>query len=163
MTKAADLTNKRFGRLFVLSRSKSDKAGRTMWNCWCDCGKDTLVQGKRLSSGHTQSCGCLHAEVLLASSTTHGMHGTKTYNSWYGMIGRCGRATHSKFKDYGGRGIKVCEQWKSFANFLADMGERPEGTTIDRIDVNGNYEPGNCRWADAKTQRANRRDSKAVA
>lgn len=159
MTKPTDLTNKRFGRLFVVEREANDKNGRATWRCWCDCGKETVVQGKKLGNGHTQSCGCLGAEARLIASTIHGMCHTRTYTSWYAMLGRCNRKTHHKFTSYGGRGITVCASWHKFENFLADMGERPDGMTIDRIDVNGNYEPGNCRWADAKTQRANRRDT----
>ena len=159
-----DLTNKRFGRLFVVGLSHvTDGKKRAYWQTWCDCGAEKNIRADHLTSGVVQSCGCMRKERAAAASTlaclTHGMTGTPTYRSWAMMKVRCLNKENHKFPDYGGRGIRICERWHSFDAFLADMGPRPPGTSLDRIDVNGNYEPGNCRWADAKTQRANRRDT----
>lgn len=160
-----DLTNKRFGRMFVvgIDHVSDDGRRRTYWRCWCDCGAEKAVRDDHLRGGLTESCGCLRKERAAVASTLaclkHGLVGTQTYRSWSGMVQRCANPKNPKFADYGGRGIRVCDRWLDFENFLADMGVSPAGFSIDRIDVNGNYEPGNCRWADAKTQRANRRDS----
>lgn len=167
MNRYSDLTNKRFGRLFVVGLDRITGAEkRVYWTCWCDCCAEKAIRSDGLMSGAVQSCGCLRKERAAAATKLaclkHGMCNTGTYRSWSQMKVRCQAPANHKFKDYGGRGIKVCDRWQSFENFLADMGVRPDGTSIDRIDVNGNYEPGNCRWADAKTQRANRRDSKKV-
>lgn len=167
MARYRDLTNKRFGRLFVVALHKVTERKRVYWQCWCDCGKEKSIRSDGLTSGAVQSCGCLGVEVRSAAtalrSFRHGMVGSPTYRSWSQMKVRCQVPTNHKFKDYGGRGITVCDRWQSFANFLVDMGDRPPGTSLDRINNDGNYEPGNCRWADAKTQRNNRRDSKVGA
>lgn len=172
MARYHDLTNARFGRLLVVALDHLEGAKkRAYWACRCDCGTEKAIRADGLMSGVVQSCGCLGREKRTAASaaatTTHGVTKGRrseqrqppTYRSWAMMKVRCLNEKNHKFKDYGGRGIAVCAEWNKFENFLADMGERPAGTTLDRIDVNGNYEPGNCRWADAKTQRANRRDS----
>jgi hypothetical protein len=109
--------------------------------------------------GRTQSCGCLRNEVTVQRSTKHGHTGTSIYWTWGDMVGRCTNPKHKRYADYGGRGITVCDRWRDFANFLADMGERPPGMELDRIDNDRGYEPGNCRWADRSTQAKNRRPS----
>lgn len=166
MKRRFDLIGARFGRLFVHNAAPdlvTPRRTRAQWLCWCDCGREVTVRSDHLASGAVQSCGCFGAERRRAASSIanfkHGMVGTQTYRSWSGMVQRCTNPKNPKFDAYGGRGISVCPRWFEFSNFLADMGPSPEGHSIDRIDVNGNYEPGNCRWADAVTQRANRRDS----
>lgn len=145
----------RFGRLAVIDWTPADK-GRTRVVTVCDCGTVKTIWKHNLTSGHTLSCGCLHRERTSEARKTHGQShgggkkGTPTYKSWSSMKWRCG-----KTKSY--EQVKVCERWQSFENFLADMGERPEGTTLDRIDPEGDYEPSNCRWATPAEQAQNRK------
>ncbi|WP_199570603.1 hypothetical protein [Streptomyces murinus] len=123
--------------------------------CRCDCGNDHSLLFKEW--GRTQSCGCLRNERSAERLTRHGHKSSPLYASWAQMIQRCTNPDHKQWANYGGRGITVCERWLDFPNFLADMGERPAGLTLDRIDNNRSYEPGNCRWADVSTQNSNRR------
>lgn len=144
----------RYGRLVV---TVERKPGERRIQARCDCGKDHSVLLQQW--GRSKSCGCFRTEQLVARSTTHGHSGTSIYWTWADMINRCTNPTHHHWAGYGGRGITVCERWRTFANFLADMGERPEGMTLDRIDNDRGYEPGNCRWTDWSTQAKNRRPS----
>ncbi len=155
-----DLVGKRFGRLLVISRGESNWQGRTRWVCLCDCGKVTLVGLSQFYGNHTKSCGCLKHEKGLRIN--HGKTGSRTYICWQAMKRRCSLETCRQWKFYGGRGIKVCERWQSFENFLADMGEKPTGLTLDRIDNNGDYEPSNCRWVSQSQNCRNRRNNRLL-
>lgn len=147
----------RFSRLTVVSRE-----GKYL-SCICDCGTIKSVRIDHLNAGRIKSCGCLAVETARAIHTKHGESFTRAgavtpeYRSWRSMLNRCNRASDISYPLYGGRGIKVCERWLSYENFLADMGRRPPKTSIDRINTNGNYEPANCRWATSVQQMNNRR------
>jgi hypothetical protein len=163
MSKAPDLTGRRFGRLVVKERAGSDKRGNALWLCVCDDGNKKTVLGLDLAKGHTKSCGCLRQEMAVITNTKHG-HATggvsPEYVSWRKMIDRCRYPSEMSWKNYGGRGIKICDRWlgeDGFKNFLADLGERPPGTTLGRFGDIGNYEPGNCKWMTSKEQARNRR------
>lgn len=146
-----DLADKRFGRLTVLRYAGKKDRRNHLWLCRCDCGTEKVVIGGNLLRGNTRSCGCLKREI----HTSHGAWGNPTYVSWNTMLQRCLNHRKPAYRRYGGRGITVCERWRRFENFLADMGERPAGRTLDRYpDKDGNYEPGNCRWA-TPTEQAN--------
>lgn len=162
---------KRFGRLVVVGSAAPLENGRSRWLCRCDCGVEKEVSASCLSQGRTKSCGCLRRENAAkrspkanAARTKHG-HAREDkgdrhplYRTWQGMRERCRDPGNVSYKYYGGRGITVCERWESFENFLADMGEKPSpDLTLDRIDNDGNYEPGNCRWATPEQQTKNRR------
>lgn len=145
----------RFGRLTIVAHGGSRK-----WLCQCDCGTRKIVLIGNLRSGGTQSCGCMRiekAERVRHGHTSKG-HGrqTPTYGSWHAMNSRCRNPKATGYERYGGIGVTICDRWLVFETFLADMGERPEGTTLDRIDNDGNYEPGNCRWATYKQQAENK-------
>ena len=158
-----DLTGKKFGRLTVVGYSHKDSHGACYWECVCKCGSPLIVRGQNLRSGHTQSCGCLQKERVAVANMTHGLKGTRLYRIWIDMKGRCYNPKATCHKDYGGRGITVCDEWKdnfqAFYDWAMPNGYRDD-LSIDRIDVNGNYEPSNCRWATASEQQKNKRKNK---
>lgn len=152
------LTGMRFGKLLVLDRHpENTKENRAQWLCQCDCGAVTIVAGKSLRNGHTKSCGCFHKEAPV----THGLSKSPEYLAWCAARARCTNEKNPGYPDYGGRGITVSERWQnSFENFYADVGARPSPIhSLERKEVNGNYEPGNCEWALPVTQANNRRNN----
>lgn len=162
MSMPHNLAGQRFGRLIALRSEGKDRHGHWIWCCACDCGTSVSIVRGSLINRLTQSCGCLHRELLIERQTTHGMSQSSTFNIWADMRQRCQNPNDARYEDYGGRGITVCDRWEAFSNFLADMGERPEGLTLDRRDNSGPYEAKNCRWVSIDVQANNKRNNVIV-
>lgn len=163
MPRFKEIAGQVFGRLTAVRRMGKDQFGKTQWECMCVCGVVILVDVSRLIGGNTKSCGCLVSDGFRRRNAQRkaeafGMYHVRARNSWHHMIDRCENPKNKHYKDYGGRGIKVCERWKDLKAFVADMGDPPDGMTLDRWpNKNGNYEPANCRWATPKQQAQNTR------
>ena len=166
-TKKRDLTGMRFGRLIVIEEAPQIKPGKTRWLCRCDCGEEKIINGRELMAGDTQSCGCLKRELVAKRMShllrTHGESRTKLYRKWYSMIGRCSNPKDVNYKNYGFRGINVCQEWESdflsFKDWALSHGYL-DGLEIDRIDVNKDYCPENCRWVTHTENENNKRDNR---
>lgn len=155
-----DLSGQSFGRISVIEYSHTIKK-RAHWKCICKCGTSCVIAGKYLINGQTKSCGCLKPDTTRIRTLSHGesRNGrTKEYRTWKGIRTRCKNTSHHKYPIYGGRGIRICNRWESYTNFLEDMGRAPSEThSIERINVDGDYEPNNCKWATPKEQANNTR------
>lgn len=159
-----DLKGQTFGRLTVISFSHKDKREKFFWNCKCICGKEKVIRGEKLRSGNTRSCGCLQREVRGKAKRKHGMTNSKLYTIWLNMKSRCRYPGNTMYHNYGGRGIKYCDEWNDFEEFKtwAENAGYKEGLSLERIDVDGNYEPENCKWIPISQQSLNQRRSHRV-
>lgn len=161
-----DRSGRRYGRLLVVKRvdvGPASQGRRVKWLCLCDCGSEKVATGHELAAGHTRSCGCLQRETVGEMSRTHGQSKRSgAYSSWAAAKARCYNPKHNAYRYYGGAGITMCERWQnSFEAFFEDMGPRPKGMTLDRLDQTKGYEPGNVRWATHKEQSENRGNIRA--
>lgn len=162
-----DMTGEKYNRLFVISYFGKDKGRKSMWLYKCDCGKECIVDGYKIRTGKTKSCGCLSSELAKGRLTTHGMSSSRIYSIHNAMNERCFNSNTIEYHNYGGRGITVCDEWKGrkgFENFAKWAFENgyADNLSIDRIDVNGKYEPSNCRWITHKEQCNNTRFNKII-
>lgn len=159
MSELIDMIGKKIGRLTVVERAENTKQGTTQWKCICECGNEVVILGSNLRQGRTKSCGCYQKECAKKRITTHGETKTRLFTVWQKIKDRCYNENHKSYKDYGGRGISMCDSWKdsfeAFRDWAIENGYSDD-LTIDRIDVDGNYEPSNCRWVTQKEQQNNR-------
>ena len=163
MIRFIDLTNKRFNKLVAISHENvltGCGRKRIHWLCQCDCGNKVTVEVSNLKTGNIKSCGC--SRLGNTNATIHGMIKTRTYNVWRGMKDRCNNKNVNNYERYGGRGIKVCDHWRKFSNFFADMGKCPKNMSIDRIDNSLGYSKENCKWATIKEQNNNKRTNTMI-
>lgn len=168
MTKALELAGKKLGKLNVIKRVGNNESGNSQWLCICECGNEHITTGSRLNTKKVLSCGCIQREGAKKRATRHNLSGHKLYHIRKEMIARTENPNNSRFENYGGRGISVCEEWLSnpngitiFYDWAIRNGYR-EGLSIDRIDNDGNYEPSNCRWADNSTQASNKTTNRFI-
>lgn len=162
MSRLHMIAGERFGRLVLLSKITKIKPYSYDWLCQCDCGKKTTVKQVNLRTGNTSSCGCLRIEQLRKVILIHGKTKMQIFKIWSNMIQRCTNPNSTGWKNYGGRGIKVCAMWYSFINFYRDMGDPPLGLTLERKNNNGDYNPENCIWASIKKQSLNKRNNRLI-
>ncbi len=169
MARKIDLAGRKFGRLMVLYDTGERKNGKVIWHCKCDCGNEVDVKSVNLISGYTTSCGCYNRERVAEANTVHGMSRRRKYHPvyriWQAILQRCENPDHNQYKNYGGRGIKVCDEWHDaviFINWALTHGWQ-EGLSIDRIDNDKGYSPDNCRWVTQKEQQRNRRNNHLIA
>lgn len=156
-TPRTQLAGQRFGLYTAVSYF-----GEGKWICQCDCGKKSNVVTSNLLRGQSKSCGCRKPEVSRQNMLRHGLADSRIHRSWMSMRQRCLNQNDRAYKNYGGRGIGISDRWLAFENFAQDMGSMPDGYELDRINVNGNYEPTNCRWANPKTQANNKRNNRIL-
>lgn len=161
--KKLDLKGFKSGRLTGIKPIGKDKNNSVLWECLCDCGNTAILRAALLKNGHTKSCGCLQRERASKACTTHGMRFSPEWRTWRHIKDRCYNPNTERYPHYGGRGIKVCDRWlNSFENFYADMGKKPEGYSIERINIDGDYSPENCKWIALRDQANNKKNNKFV-